>query len=50
MGQKIDWASLEAVSLYLEVQNIDLLIDSLILFKGFHDQHQQAQWQTQQQA
>lgn len=37
MGGEIQWQSLEAIVEYLEIKDIDLLIDSLILFKTYQD-------------
>lgn len=37
MGGEIQWQSLDAIAEYLEIKDIDLLIDSLILFKQFQD-------------
>lgn len=37
MGGEIQWQSLDAIAEYLEIKDIDLLIDSLILFKTYQD-------------
>ena len=42
MECKIDWAALDAITEYLEVKEIDLFIDSLMIFKEYQDKQKRA--------
>jgi len=42
MDQEIDWSALDAITEYLEVKEIDLFIDSLLIFKEYQDKQKRA--------
>lgn len=42
MDQEINWSALDAITEYLEVKEIDLFIDSLLIFKEYQDKQKRA--------
>lgn len=43
MGATIDWAALDAITEYLEIKDVDTLIDNLLVLKDFQDKQRASQ-------
>ena len=37
LGKKLDWINLESVVEYLEIKDLELLIDTLVILKSYSD-------------
>jgi len=37
LGKKLDWINLESVVEYLEINDLELLIDTLVILKSYSD-------------